>query len=198
MLLGKMVDAVIVSGIIGVAGALFGVLVNAYISERSESKRRKSEEQRWQIDHYLDRKIDSISSLYLSLLDWYFSVNRYTGFLPSCIGEYKEKVGSKEEAYWYCLIHASIYLEKSEYESMTNVSSVFGMASFAIYRKTNESISGNVRPSRNEEDPNAQQVQTAFENAVNVLQKYLSPILLNQESYIGYALPEKPPEQDLP
>lgn len=85
-LLDKQIIQILIAGIIGIMGTFIGVYINSLTTEKVESQRRKSEEQRWNIDHYLERKIDSISSLYLSLLDWYMSVNRYYGYLPSCKG----------------------------------------------------------------------------------------------------------------
>jgi len=123
-----MIETILVA-IISAASVLLGV----WITQRNESRKRESEERRWYADYFLGKKIDSLNSLYASLVDCHFSLNFYGNCPPSTLQEFKERVQPKEEAYLRAKVMASIYLDDEADRIMSSALGAFRQASMAIW-----------------------------------------------------------------
>lgn len=117
------------TGIITAISALLGV----WITQRYETKKRVSEEKRWYVDYFLNKKIDSITNLHNSLMSWYFSITLYGNYRPSTLKEFNDQVQPKTDTYLRSLAAASIYLNPNEYSTMTKTLGVFRQATTAIW-----------------------------------------------------------------
>jgi len=168
----------IIIGIITAASALLGVL----ITQIYETIKRKSEEKRWYADYFLNRKIDSITNLHSSLMDWYFSIHRYGNYSPSTFTEFNSQVNYREEAYVRSLASVSIYLDKKEYLTLTKVLGAFRQASTAIWLSLPDDQCKAVKESYGPEIKNIiwEKVEEVYIEAGTMIKEHLNPEILKQ------------------
>ncbi|AKJ39315.1 hypothetical protein [Methanosarcina barkeri] len=166
------------TNIITALSTLFAV----WITQRYEIIRRKSEEKRWYADFFLRRKIDSITNLYISLLDWHDSINFYGNLQPSTLTEFKDQVQAKEDPYLRSLAIASIYLEKDEYEVMKDVLGAFRQATKAIWLSLPDDQCSANKNSYTQEVTNLnwKNFFETHDKAVIIIKNYLNPDILIQ------------------
>lgn len=165
-------------GIITAVSALAGV----WITQRHEMKKRISEEKRWYADHFLDKKIDSITNHYSSLMDWYFSIQFYGNYPPSTLKEFNDQVQSKADAYLRSLASVFIYLDQDEYLVMTEVLGAFKQATTAIWLSLPDDQCHAKKASYPSEITNLDWVrfEQAYTNAGTLIKKHLNPEILKQ------------------
>lgn len=98
--------------LIGSVSALSGVL----ISEIFGYLKRKSEEKRWYVQHFLGLKIDALKNLHNSLEDCYKTFNIYGNTGVQNWTQYQTEILTIEEKYRTAIRMAIIYLSNEEKE----------------------------------------------------------------------------------
>ena len=111
-------------------------LTGVFITQRHESKKRKSEERRWYADYFLRRQEDALNKLYAALENGYLTHNQYGNYAPSTLREFKEEVEPKVDKYLGYLVMSSIYLDDQEMKTMKKALGAFRQASMAIWLKS--------------------------------------------------------------
>jgi hypothetical protein len=155
------------------------VLIAVWITSRFNERRRKSEEKRWLADYYLNKKIDSLMSLYSTLYDAYQALNHYGNIYPKTDKIFRLKVESSVDRFYANLHIASIYLDQKEEEILRKCIGSFRQASQAIYINLpdEELPQGLVK---NSYDPKIRDVdfpglRDSYINAIDLLKKNLWP-----------------------
>jgi len=120
---------IIIISLMTAGSALSAVFITQYY----ELKKRKSEERRWYADHFMDRKINALSNLHVTLVDCKYTMNYYGNCPPQTLHEFNSKILPKEQNYLRAYTLASIYLDKDTKDSMGKVLGSFNQASFAIW-----------------------------------------------------------------
>jgi len=168
--------------IVGALGALMSALAGVLMTQLYALFKRRSEERRWYAEFFLGKKIDTISTLYAALVDYFFAIDRYLNSPPPTLMAYYENFHSKKQAYWRAIAMATIYMGHETRTVVVRAANVFEQASTAILLNLPDS---ECPLDKNSYDPSAWNVDQselvdAHSEAVECLSEMLNPDVLER------------------
>ena len=120
----------VLTSIIAGASALLGVTISQFI----EFIRRRSEDKRWYLKHFLERKFNSLNDLYGAVQDCHSSMldHLILGTSFSTLDAFYEKINKKYAAYLRSATMAYPYLNPDQWKILKRQTVVFERANAII------------------------------------------------------------------
>ena len=108
-------------------------------SQGFDALRRRSEEQRWHAQRFLDHKIESTRALAAAYSRWRRELNYHGNFPPADFAEFQRVLGASEAAFMEAFATASVYLTPEVDSVIAEAMGVCRLAQRAVFH----SIPGN-------------------------------------------------------
>lgn len=165
-------------GIMYIIVFVLGSLLTFFYEER----KRKSEEKRWLSEHFMDRKLNSINELWMSLLDSKDAILRAIPDEYESKADFQEKVSYKVERYRKALLVASVYIAENEMKLLNGALGALNQASTALFLNLPDDISGVKGSAYSDKikSVNYDLVLESSKEALEVLQPLLNPKILKE------------------